>query len=439
MSVHELFPGYYRPTDEQFAVMWRDGVFAFDANILLHIYRFTPDTVNTFFDYLSRLRDRIWVPHQAYLDFQENRLSVITQQEDAYEAIEKMLRANLATIVAALRERKRHPYVSFEDLAATLVRAQTRINKQLHALHKQHPDLLEHDELRTKLDTLFASRIGSPYADADLERYHKEAERRINQRIPPGYMDAKKDRSTRNEGDGSGVAGTSKEGIRRFGDVILWFQILDHAQAVKKPIILISDDAKEDWWLIHHGRTIGPRPELVAEMRRKANMDFYMYSSDRFLERAADFLQLQRQQDAIEEARELRQEDIAIQKQDTQSTAVANLYSALSRRTRPDYNYLAHLTPNLAVVSNALKAANLGANLAAVSNALKVADAVANLAALSNTQILANALASLPKPDYSGLVGAIAADLPPLSESAEENTEEDTDDEDREVDEDNDE
>jgi len=252
-------------------------------------------------------------------------------------------------------------------------------------------------------------------------------------------MDAKKDRSTRNEGDGSGVAGTSKEGIRRFGDVILWFQILDHAQAVKKPIILISDDAKEDWWLIHHGRTIGPRPELVAEMRRKANMDFYMYSSDRFLERAADFLQLQRQQDAIEEARELRQEDIAIQKQDTQSTAVANLYSALSRRTRPDYNYLAHLTPNLAVVSNALKAANLGANLAAVSNALKVADAVANLAALSNTQILANALASLPKPDYSGLVGAIAADLPPLSESAEENTEEDTDDEDREVDEDNDE
>ncbi len=36
--MRDLFPGYYRPTEEEFAKMWQEGIFVFDANVLLNIY-----------------------------------------------------------------------------------------------------------------------------------------------------------------------------------------------------------------------------------------------------------------------------------------------------------------------------------------------------------------------------------------------------------------
>ncbi|MGZ3645243.1 MAG: hypothetical protein ACXVCM_15485, partial [Ktedonobacteraceae bacterium] len=39
--MQELFPGYYRPTKEEFSTMWQQCIFVFDANVLLNIYRYT--------------------------------------------------------------------------------------------------------------------------------------------------------------------------------------------------------------------------------------------------------------------------------------------------------------------------------------------------------------------------------------------------------------
>jgi predicted transcriptional regulator len=68
--------------------------------------------------------------------------------------------------------------------------------------------------------------------------------------------------------------------------------MLDHAADEKKPIIFITDDRKFDWWLEHSGRTIGPRPELVHEMKARAGVPFHMYSSNRFIEYAQELLEL---------------------------------------------------------------------------------------------------------------------------------------------------
>lgn len=49
---------YRRPTEEEFAEMWRLCVFAFEANMLLNTYRYTPVTQEKFFAILKRLKDR---------------------------------------------------------------------------------------------------------------------------------------------------------------------------------------------------------------------------------------------------------------------------------------------------------------------------------------------------------------------------------------------
>ena len=53
----------------------------------------------------------------------------------------------------------------------------------------------------------------------------------------------------------SGVA-WYEEDIKKYGDLILWYQIIDKAKESKKPIILISGDVKEDWWLEKNGKRI---------------------------------------------------------------------------------------------------------------------------------------------------------------------------------------
>jgi hypothetical protein len=69
-------------------------------------------------------------------------------------------------------------------------------------------------------------------------------------------------------------------------------------------VILLTDDAKEDWWQIQGDRTIGPRPELIAEFLVECQQAFYMYSSGRFMELSKLYLKESVEEDAIKEVQE---------------------------------------------------------------------------------------------------------------------------------------
>jgi hypothetical protein len=62
---------------------------------------------------------------------------------------------------------------------------------------------------------------------------------------------------------------------------------------------------KEDWWWKSQGKVIGPRGELVEEMRQRAGVPFYVYQADRFLEQAGTFLNQEVSKEAIDEAHDL--------------------------------------------------------------------------------------------------------------------------------------
>jgi PIN like domain len=89
----------------------------------------------------------------------------------------------------------------------------------------------------------------------------------------------------------------------------LWYQVIDKATAEKSPIIIVTDDVKEDWWWRHEGKIVGPKPELVEEIVAKANVQFYMYRSDQFIEQARQFLSQQVDQGTIDEIREITERD----------------------------------------------------------------------------------------------------------------------------------
>jgi hypothetical protein len=171
-----------------------------------------------------------------------------------------------------------------------------KLGKQLTKIKDNHPNLMNEDPLLDAITNLFKGKVGESYFPDRLDEIIKEGEGRFEKRIPPGYRDQKKDK--RNE-----------DSIRRFGDLLLWFQIIDNAAKNKKPVIFVTDNKKDDWWKRFEGETVGPRPELIHEMLEKAQVDFYMYKGDRFIRFAQEYLKQELDKDAIEEMKQIREEE----------------------------------------------------------------------------------------------------------------------------------
>jgi len=285
--MRDLFPGYYRPTDQEFDEIWREAIFAFDANVLLNIYRYSEDTREAFLKILTSLKERIWLPHQAALEYQENRLIVLSAQFKAYDEIPKLLNRTLAELRTVY---PRHPFIPIDRVIETFSKGLKDISTLLENAKTDHPDLVEADVLRDTLTDVFDGRVGQPFDHKRLVQIYEDGDIRFRKLIPPGYKDAKKDSE------------------KKYGDLILWNQLKEFGKANRKSLVLVTDDRKDDWWQEHNGKTIGPRPELIQEMRADADLRFYMYQSDQFIEHAQGLLGLEPGR-VLEEVREVREQE----------------------------------------------------------------------------------------------------------------------------------
>lgn len=81
------------------------------------------------------------------------------------------------------------------------------------------------------------------------------------------------------------------------------------AKELQKDVILVTDERKADWWWkLKDGRMIGPRQELIEEIKIHASVDFHMYSSERFLTFGQTYLKEQIDQKALDEIQTMQLE-----------------------------------------------------------------------------------------------------------------------------------
>lgn len=279
------FSEYYRPTKKEFEEMWDSCDFIFDSNILLNLYRYTIETRKNLIEILEQIIDRIWIPYQVGFEYHTKRISEIENQINAYDEIKKIITGiqnKLENELLKLCNSGRHPYINCEDFLSKVTTAINDFLVDLDEKKEKHPDFLDNDPIRDKLNELFAGKVCDQLDPKEKEKVVNQGEDRYKKQIPPGYKD-----------DG-------------FGDLIIWFEIINHAKKRKNNIIFVTDDGKEDWWYQYSGKTIGPRPELIKEILENAGVKFYMYSADRFMSYAEEYLQSRVEQKAIEEAREIR-------------------------------------------------------------------------------------------------------------------------------------
>jgi len=295
--MRKTFSGYYRPSEEEFADLWKNCLFVLDANVLLNLYRYSEQTREALIGILEKIVDRLWIPHQVALEYQDNRLSTIAEQARRYDRISETLQDARQQLQDLLG--REHPSLDVDSLRAKVQAVFSDLESELNGQRQQHPDLAESDHIRDTLTVVLEGKVGSPYSQECLAEIYKSAQDRYDNIVPPGYRDSKKETVKRY---GSLVLRD------RYGDLVLWRQVIDQAKEEQRPIIFVTDDTKEDWWWTSQGKTIGPRPELVTEMMCEANVSFYMYNSNRFMTFAREYLEVEVAQEAVDEVQEIIEE-----------------------------------------------------------------------------------------------------------------------------------
>lgn len=290
----DLFPGHFKESDTNLKQVWDTCIFVFDANILLNFYRYSDSTRREFLQLLHTIKDRVWIPHRAAEEYLNNRLSVIDQQERSYDDTVKAINS----LRSDLENARQHPFVS-KNTMAQVEKVFSLLCKELSKNKSVHTKRISEDEIKDSISSIFKDSVGNPYSKEELEKIITDGEERYKQKIPPGFKDAGK----------TGDSEVFSEQCRKYGDLIVWNQVIDKSIESKLSVILVTDDRKEDWWEKFKGKTVGPRPELVKEFKDRTDNSFYMYQADRFLELARENLNQDVSDEIVEEIREVRRRD----------------------------------------------------------------------------------------------------------------------------------
>ncbi|MBN1253596.1 MAG: DUF4935 domain-containing protein [Bacteroidales bacterium] len=265
---------------DMISAIWKNAFFVFDTNVLLSLYRYSKDTSDMFIKVISELNDRVWLPYQVGLEFYRNRLQVVSEQKKQYE----IFRKEFKDLIDKIENKNRNPFFS-QTLTDKITDINIQLNCEIDNIITQYDNFICEDPILKQIHCIFDKKIGKEYQIDKYNAIIKDGNERYKNRIPPGYCDEKKSNND------------------KFGDLILWNQIIDKAKEIQNEIIFILDDRKEDWWLEHQGKTISPRPELIKEFKTTTNRLIHFYKPFQFLEYSKVYLNKDIQKETIEEVR----------------------------------------------------------------------------------------------------------------------------------------
>jgi PIN like domain len=285
------FEAYRTVTGDDYRSLFTTGLIVLDANVLLNLYRYHPETRQELLDVLDRLRERLWVPNQAMAEFWARRESVLEDSSDVTSIVndlnklgeQYMSRIRQWANRAGLRQQTTESLAGVSRSAFEVTISKIRslaVDKALKAA-----DDTAKDPVVTRLDSILQGHVGNPLTPERRRTAIKaEGPERFAERRPPGYMDA------------------NKKNDNSFGDYLVWIETLEEAARLKVDVLFVTGDIKEDWWRQERGQSKGPHPQLVEEMRNVAGVRLFMLRPESLLKHAGDLLQVKVSPESVQDA-----------------------------------------------------------------------------------------------------------------------------------------
>lgn len=248
---------YIEYSGEEKNELWNTATFVFDTNVFLNLYRYSNKTRNQLIESFEWLKARIWMPYQVASEFCKDRYSVIDEANRRFDNIG----ADADKLVDNWRNELRldNNDSDVEELAKYLKEWIIKKKDSNYSIFD-----VASDEVFERLLYLFEGKTGKPFTFEEKLKIEQEGEKRYADKTPPGYKDIKKLEN-------------------KYGDLLVWKEMLGYAKSQGVDIIFVTHDQKEDWWNVSSGKTIGPRIELRKEFYEETGKMFHMYTMSSFL------------------------------------------------------------------------------------------------------------------------------------------------------------
>lgn len=274
----------------------------FDANVLLHIYRYSDKTRKKLFEAISKVKNNIFVPYHASLEFNLNKKEVLYESLNEQEKIVQSILKKADSFTLDINNLLDGTNIKSNDEKPIREKIKSKFKKD----HKEFidnwikdelskefgliKDLSESDLVSNELAKLLNGKVGKSYDQKKINEIQKEGEIRYSNKIPPGYEDDKNSKKQ------DTVHYSKINYVRKYGDLIIWNQIIDKVLEVKKDninnqidkVIFVTDDFKEDWVYELKGQVKGVRAELRKEMLDRTDAYLHIKNTNGFLKLVLD-------------------------------------------------------------------------------------------------------------------------------------------------------
>lgn len=246
----------------------------YDTSVLLDLYRLSPNTRQEVLELYSKIGDKFghFIAHHVALEFSKNKNRVKNDSEEKLVD----LRGKFNTFKKSLIGVSEVGGFStpIYDLAKELNPIMQKIE---NVLSRKIGSKRQFEKLYDDVAALFFGEISDPFSEDELLGIIKEGDMRFAAGISPGFKDSSKP-------DFINFYGFPVDA--KYGDLIIWKQLIDFSSKNNSNLIFISSDQKADWK--ENGRI---RSDLALEFNKKTGKRIYMFTPAEFLVRFQDELE----------------------------------------------------------------------------------------------------------------------------------------------------
>lgn len=223
----------------------------FDSNVWLDLYKLPPTAIVSVVEAIDKHKSKFWLPHQVYVEFNRH---VNKKRDEALEMYKKIQTVSCDL----LSDTNNKINQEFENLRRNnifdAVKLQDNFNNKIHELasevKKNLEDLniayqkeikcisKEKDIILELIEFLHKESKTNGFKIKELIKIYEEGEIRYKYKVAPGYTDAKKKEF---ENDNEFL-------LRKYGDLIIWKEILNYVQGTYTNLLFIENEKKSDWW-----------------------------------------------------------------------------------------------------------------------------------------------------------------------------------------------
>lgn len=261
---------------------------AFDTNIYLNLYEFSPEVTDFFVGLCERIVDKLILPETVKREFDRNHSTCLNRQRRKFENVTTLLNKPLDQMKDKISKQfsilKGYKFPNIEELQNQIEEHILEVENafeeyasELDTLSEFNNRFLDEDKVKGMIDSLvIKENLLRAFSLDEIYLLCAEGEKRYKKGIPPGYKDGK-----------------DKSGVQAYGDFLIWKELLNYCREKNFNLIFVTDDVKEDWYELNNSERVGFRQELINEFKTQTSMEVIGVTSNELFATLADFYNME--------------------------------------------------------------------------------------------------------------------------------------------------